>query len=187
MGYTALAVDMYGEGKLAKHPDEAKKFMAEVFANQQTAAARFKAAYDLLRQHKTTDPDRIAAIGYCFGGGVVLHMARAGFDLRGVASFHGGLATKTPARPGAVKARLLVLTGGADPMAPPELVEAFKKEMTEAGVKFEVVSYPGAKHAFTVPEATEKGIKMKLPLAYDEQADRDSWARLDTFLKAVFR
>src|SRR5438094_937458 len=106
-------------------------------------AARFNAALALLKQDPHVDTTRLAAIGYCFGGGVVLGMARAGADLAAVVTFHGALATQTPAQPGKVKARILVLTGAADPFVPPEQVEAFKKEMQAAGARFEVVTYPG--------------------------------------------
>lgn len=186
MGYTALAVDMYGGGKQAKHPDEAGKFVSEVMATQGAARGRFEAGLELLRSQPTTEPDKIAAIGYCFGGGIVLAMARAGLDLDGVASFHGMLATETPAKKGQVVAKVLVLHGEADPFVPAEQVEAFKKEMADAGVDMKFVGYPGAKHAFTSPEATENGKKFNLPLAYDKDADDKSWAELDRFLRELF-
>src|SRR5512143_934897 len=109
LGYTALAVDMYGEGKTATHPDDAGKFSSELMQNFDTAKARFLAAEDFLKMQPTVDPGRIAAIGYCFGGGVVLNMARQGADLKGVASFHGSLAAVKPAQPGVAKAKILVL------------------------------------------------------------------------------
>ena len=186
MGYTALALDMYGVGKLATHPSDAQAFMKEAVGNTDVAKARFMAAYDLLQQHETTADGQIAAIGYCFGGAVVLQMARFGTDLDGVASFHGNLATQTPAKPGAVKGKVLVLHGADDPLVPPEQVEAFKKEMTDAKVDYELVVYPGANHAFTDKGATAKGQKFDMPLAYDEAADKDSWARLEAFLKQIF-
>lgn len=186
LGYTALAVDMYGGGKLAEHPDDAKKFMMEVLSNIAVGEARFRAARALLSAHESTDPEKVAAIGYCFGGGVVLHMARTGADLDGVASFHGSLSTQSPAQPGAVKAHVFVAHGGADPFVPADQVEAFKKEMASAGVDLQFVAYEDAKHGFTVAEATEKGERMELPLAYDAAADADSWARLQAFLAEVF-
>lgn len=186
-GYTALAVDMYGEGKTASHPEDAQKFAGELMKNQRIAEERFNAALDFLRRQPSVDPSRIAAIGYCFGGGIVLHMARQGADLRGVVSFHGTLATDTPAAPGAVKAKVLVFNGEADKMVPPEQVEAFKEEMTRAGASFRYVGYPGAKHAFTNPEADVYAEKFHLPLAYDAKADRDSWRQTLKFLKEVLR
>ena len=186
LGYTALAVDMYGEGKQAAHPEDAQKFMMEVMGNLDTARGRFEAAKTVLQSHGTTDPSQVAAIGYCMGGGVVLHMARAGLDLDGVASFHGSLGTEQPAKPGAVKARLLVCHGADDGFVPAEQLEGFKKEMADAGVDMKFIAYPGAVHAFTNPGATEVGQKFGIPLAYDEDADKKSWAELQTFLSEVF-
>lgn len=186
-GYTALAVDMYGDGKQADHPEDAKKFMMEAISRAEVAKRRFDAAHELLKNHPTTDPSKIAAIGYCFGGGVVLHMARLGADLDGVASFHGNLATETPAQPGAVKADILVLHGADDPLVPAEQLESFEKEMDAAGASYQIIVYPGALHAFTNPAATENGKKFGLPLAYNEEADEKSWGELLRFLERVFQ
>jgi dienelactone hydrolase len=187
LGYTAFALDMYGSGKLADHPDDAKRFMTAVTSDMQAAEARFGRALEVLRQQDTVDAERIAAIGYCFGGGMVLHMARAGMDLDGVASFHGSLGTQSAAQPGRVKARVLVLTGAADPFVPPEQVQAFEQEMEAAGVDFTLVSYPDVKHSFTNPDADSFGKQFDMPLAYDAKADADSWQRLQVFLKAIFQ
>ena len=185
-GYVALAVDMYGDGKTASHPDDAGKFAGEVRKNMTTATERYRAARALLEKHPSVQAGQVAAIGYCFGGGMVLSFARQGEDLKGVASFHGSLGGDAPAQSGKVKAQVLVLTGADDPMAPATDVEAFKKEMQAAGVKHEVVSYPGVKHSFTNPQADENAKKFGLPLAYDAKADADSWSRMLAFLKAVF-
>lgn len=186
LGYTALAVDMYGDGKQANHPNDAGKFANEVFQNIEGAKARFTAAMELLKQHKSVDATRIAAIGYCFGGGVVLHMARFGYDLKGVASFHGSLGTQTPAEKGKVKAAVLVCNGAADPFVSAEQVEGLKKEMQNAGVDFQYVAYEGAVHSFTNPDADENGKKFELPLAYNKAADEKSWADLQEFFKKIF-
>ncbi len=186
MGYTALAVDMYGDGKLATHPDDAQKFMMEVLENMQSATDRFMAARDLLQKNAMTDPQKIAAIGYCFGGAVVLHMARSGLDLDAVASFHGSLGTSSPAAPGAIKARILVAHGADDPFVPPAEVEAFKAEMQAAGADLTFIAYPGAMHSFTRPGATEIGEQFDMPLRYDEAADHASWEELQTFLAESF-
>jgi dienelactone hydrolase len=187
LGYTALAVDMYGDGKQAMHPDEAGKFSSELMKNFDSAKARFMAAMDFLKQQPTVDPTRIAAIGYCFGGGVVLNLARQGVDLKGVASFHGALAAVKPAQPGVVKAKILVLNGADDKFIPSEQIEAFKQEMRSAGADFQFISYPGAVHSFTNPEATALGKKFNLPLAYNADADKKSWVELREFLNKNFK
>ena len=174
-GYVGFALDMYGAGKVTTHPQDAQVFATEATKDPAVVAARFNAALELLKQDPRVDPARIAAIGYCFGGGVVLGMARAGADLAAVVSFHGSLGTKTPAEPGKVKARVLVLAGGADPFVPPEQVEAFRVEMQAAGARFDIVTYPGAKHGFTNPGAGSYGMAQ---LAYDPAADRQSWAAM---------
>lgn len=186
MGYTALAVDMYGDGKTADHPDDAGKFAKAVASNLPMAQSRFEAAMKVLNGHRTVEPGQLAAIGYCFGGGVALHMARAGLDLKGVASFHGSLPTETPAEKGKVKAKVAVFTGADDPMAPKAQVDAFVQEMDKAGVEYKLVSYPGVKHSFTNPDADELGRKFNLPLAYNAEADKDSWSQLGEFLTGLF-
>jgi dienelactone hydrolase len=186
LGYVALAVDMYGDGKTAGHPDDAGKFAGEVMKNKAVGEARFNAALEFVKQQPSVDPSRIAAIGYCFGGGVVLHMARQGADLKGVASFHGSLATDAPAKAGAVKARVLVFTGDADKMIPPAQVAAFRDEMTKAGASFRIVGYPGVMHSFTNPDADKLGAQFKLPIAYDKKADLDSWAQTELFFNEIF-
>ncbi len=187
LGYVGLAVDMYGGGRQAEHPDDAGKFSSELMKNFDTASARFMAAAELLRKQPEVDPDRIAAIGYCFGGGVVLNMARQGADLRGVASFHGNLMAVKPAAAGAVKAKILVLHGDDDKFTTPEQVEAFKKEMKDSGADFTFISYPGAMHSFSNPDADAYGKKFNLPLGYNAQADRKSWKELRKFLKTIFK
>lgn len=186
LGYTALAVDMYGDGKVANHPDDAGKFAAAVSKNMPMAKARFEAGMQLLREQPTVDAGEMAAIGYCFGGGVVLNMARMGEPLKAVVSFHGSLSTDTPAQAGRVKARIESFTGEADPMIGADKVAAFKQEMTDAKADFRVVTYPGVKHGFTNPEADELGKRFNLPLAYNADADKDSWMQATAFLKAVF-
>jgi dienelactone hydrolase len=187
LGYTALALDMYGEGKMASHPDEAGKFSSELMKNFPVAKERFLAAMELLKKQPTVDPDNIAAIGYCFGGGVVLNMARQGVDLKGVASFHGSLAAVKPAAPGMVKAKIRVYSGADDKFISAEAIEAFKKEMTDAKVDFKFTNYPGAVHSFTNPDATELGKKFNMPIAYNEKADKESWADMQKFLTEIFK
>lgn len=186
LGYTAFALDMYGAGKLADHPDDAKKFMQATLADMSVAEARFNEAMRLLQRQSTVDSDKVAALGYCFGGGIVLNMARRGIDMDGVVSFHGSLGTNSPAQPGKVKAEVLVLNGADDPFVTAEQIAAFKREMDNAGAQFEFIDYPGVKHSFTNPEADAFGKRFDMPLVYDAEADQDSWSRMQAFLKRVF-
>ena len=187
LGYAAFAVDMYGNGQTADNPTDAGKLAGGVMGNPEAAKARFEAARAALASQPTADGSRVAAIGYCFGGGVVLHMARLQSDLKGVASFHGSLGTKTPAEKGKLKAAILVCHGDADPLVPAEAVAAFKKEMADAGADLRFKAYPGATHAFSNPEADERGARFNLPIKYDAKADKESWAELQSFLKDVLK
>ena len=185
LGYAALALDMYG-GKVATHPSDAQKFAAEIRGNFDLAKARFVAGMDFLKAHAVVDPARIAAIGYCFGGGIVLNMAREGVDLKGVASFHGGLAPVKPAQKGAVKAKVLVLNGGADTFVPEEQIAAFQEEMEAAGVDYRFISYPGALHAFTNLDADAVAKEFNMKIGYNADADKKSWKEMRKFLKEIF-
>jgi dienelactone hydrolase len=185
-GYVAFAIDMFGGGKSTTHPEEAKQFMMAAISNLDEAQARFRAAQELIASDPHADAEKLAAIGYCFGGATVLHMARFGDNaLKLVASFHGNLATKQPMAKGAFQGKIFVAQGGADPFVPPEQVSAFKAEMDAAGADYELIEYPGAKHAFTNPDATASGQKHGLPLAYDPFADAQSWGHLKELLEAL--
>ena len=186
LGYNALAVDMYGDGKTAAHPEDAGKFAGAVFKNMESAKARFMAAMKLLQDQETTESENIAAIGYCFGGGVVLHMARMGVDLKAVVSFHGSLATAMPAKEGQVKAMVLACHGADDPFVKKEDIENFKKEMDAAKVNYKFVAYEGAVHSFTNPDADSTGAKFNLPLKYNHKADESSWAEMQSLFKKAF-
>lgn len=183
-GYVGFALDMYGKGKVATHPADAQTFAAESMKDPAAQKARFDAALDLLKQDPHVDPARIAAIGYCFGGGVVLNMARAGEDLQAVVTFHGALATDHPAEKGMIKPRILVNTGDADPFVPADQVAAFETEMKAAGANYQVLHYAGAKHSFTNPDAATYGMEQ---LAYDADADKKSWAAMLKMFKDVFK
>jgi dienelactone hydrolase len=178
-GYVAFALDMYGKGKVATHPEDAKAFMMEASSDFPREKARFEAALAQLKKRPEVDPKKIAAMGYCFGGAVVLDMLRSGEPLALVATFHGALGSKLKAKPG-IKARVLVFHGKDDPMITQEQLAAFKQEMTTAKVRLEVVEYPGAKHGFTNPDADKAGMP---GLAYDAKADEASFAALRTALK----
>jgi dienelactone hydrolase len=186
LGYTALALDMYGNDKVAAHPADAQRFSSELLQNFAVAKARFLAGLELLKQQPIVDPTRIAAIGYCFGGGIVLNMARQGVDLKGVVSFHGSLSPVQLAEPGTIKARILVLAGGADKFAPPEQIAAFKKEMEAAQADYQVIIYPGAMHSFTNPDADKLAKKFHMPIGYNAEADRKSWEEMKRFLTEIF-
>ena len=182
-GYTALAVDMYG--KVGDTRDEAGGLMNALMAKPEVVKARFDGWRKLLAEQPTVDPKRIAAIGFSLGGRIVLDRARAGDDLAGVASFYGNLETTAPAKPGTVKSRVLILNAASDPFVKPESIPAFKSEMEAAKVNYRYVSYP-AKHAFSNPDATARGQKFDMPIAYDGEIDRQSRDQLVKFLAEAF-
>lgn len=187
LGYTALAVDMYGDGKVLAHPKDASDVMQSVLQHPDVAQQRFVAAKDFLQKQSTVDPHKIAAIGYCFGGGTVLNMALAGVDLAAVVSFHGMLPpTDTRVAPGAVKARVLVENGADDKMVTGANLEAFDKALGGAGVVHRIDNYPGAKHGFTNPDADAIAKQFDLPVAYNTNADKKSWQAMQTWLREAF-
>lgn len=185
-GYTAFALDMYGEGRLAEHPDTAQKFMQQATASFDNIRSRFNKARDILENHKTVKKGQIAAQGYCFGGGVVLNMARSGADLAGVVSFHGSLAAAVEPKPGDIKARLLVWTGGADQMVPAEQVGAFVESMQVNEADLTLVTFPGVKHSFTNPGADKFAKKFDMPVGYDRDAAERAWAGTLDFYRQLF-
>ena len=188
LGYSALAIDMYGDGKNTEHPKDAMAFMQAALKDGKAASARFQAGLDLLKKQPQTDPDKLAAIGYCFGGKVVLDAARQGVPLAGVVSFHGALVTTTPATPGSVKAKVLVEHGALDSMVTQDNVTAFKSEMDKAGADYKFVSLEGAKHGFSNPDADRlsHGEHGGPDIGYNKEADEKSWADMQKFFKKVF-
>jgi dienelactone hydrolase len=182
LGYVALAVDMYGKGVRPQTHEEAGKQAGIYKSDRALMRARIGAALDVLKEHPLVEATKIGAIGYCFGGTTVLELARSGADVRGVASFHGALSTPDPADAGKIRGKVLVCHGAADSFVNPE-VEAFKKEMSEAGVDMRFESYEGAVHSFTVREA---GDDPSTGMAYNEEADKRSWESLKAFLAEVF-
>lgn len=185
-GFAALALDMYGDGKQAAHPEDAGAFAMAVMSDPAGVEARFGAGLEYLINNAPVNPEHLGAIGYCFGGGVVLNMARAGMPLDAVVSLHGSLQGGLTAEPGKVKARMLVLNGESDPFVPAESRAAFRTEMDSAGVDYQVINYPGVVHGFTNPAATDLGTKFGLPLAYNAQADSLSWQETIRFLNESF-
>jgi dienelactone hydrolase len=183
LGYVAFAADMFGDRRNARNLTEVAKLVGDLRAEPETLRGRGRAALATLAALPQVDASRLAAIGFCFGGSVVLELAREGADLKAVVSFHGVLTTRTPAEPGRVKAGVLVLTGADDPLAPPDQVAAFENEMRAAGVRdWQVVSYGNTLHGFTNPAAD--GSMMRTAL-YSAEADRRSWAAMRGFFDEV--
>lgn len=187
LGYTALAVDMYGNGKQANNFDEAAQLAQEISNNPDIRRERFMAAVDFLKNHETVDPERIAAIGYSFGGNIVLNMALEGADLDGVVSFYGGFLVDPPAEPAGIKARMLILHGDKDWYVTPQMLAGFKMKMKKAGIKYDLISYEEANHGFTNPEAEALKEKFKgMRLEYNKNADEKSWEDMSKFLQTIF-
>jgi dienelactone hydrolase len=188
LGYTAFALDMYGAGKVASHPEDAKKFMEAALGDMKVDEARFNAALKLLKDQSTVDPSRIAAIGYCFGGGMVLQMAKVNPELTGVVSYHGALGISANTKPVStpLKTQILVFNGSDDTFITKEQIAAFKQDMKTIGADYEFIDYPGVKHGFTNPEADNFAKKFDMPLKYDEKADKDSWKKTQAFFNKIF-
>jgi dienelactone hydrolase len=185
LGYVAFAADMYGDRRQARNLQEVAHLVGEMRNDPQMLRDRGHAALETLAALPQVDATRLAAIGFCFGGTVVLELARGGADLKAVASFHGVLATKMPAAAGKVKASVLVCTGADDPLAPPEQVRAFEDEMRGAKVKdWQVISYGNTLHGFTNPAADGSMLRTAL---YNAQADRRSWASMRSLFDEVLR
>lgn len=185
-GYTAFALDMYGQGRVADHPDDAQAFKNAATETFAQVRERFGRARAILAGHDTVDAGRIAAQGYCFGGGVVLDMARSGADLDGVVSFHGSLGSDVTAEPGTVKARIRVYTGGADRFVPPKQVAGFVREMQAAEADFTVTSFPGVRHSFMNPGADAYAESFGMPVGYDAAAAERAWAGTLAFYREIF-
>jgi dienelactone hydrolase len=188
LGYTGMAVDMYGDGKTADNPDAAGQLMNDLLGDLAMVRSRFNAALDVLKRHMSTDAGKMAAIGYCMGGGIVLHMARYGAALNAVASFHGALplAIAPAGEGGAVTARVAVYHGEDDAFFTAEEIGAFKAEMDNASADCLFVTLPGALHGFTNPLATANGEEYGIPLRYSELADRASWDHMQLVLQSAF-
>lgn len=186
LGYLAMAVDMYGNGKTAPDPESAGALAMPFYQHPEMAKQRFDAALSKIKSYAIADTNNIAAIGYCFGGAQVLNMARLGEHLKGVVSFHGNLAG-VPADKNLLKANVLICHGEADQFVSAEEVAKFKKDMDSIGAPYTFKSYPGATHAFTNPEATEKGKQFNIPIAYNAAADSTSWNDMKQFFGKIFK
>jgi len=186
LGYLAMAVDLYGDGKTADNPEAAGKLSGPFYKDPIMAKARFDAALAKIKTYAVADTNNIAAIGYCFGGGMVLNFARQGEKLKGVVSFHGSL-LGVPLDQNLLKADVLICHGEDDKFVKPEEVAEFKKEMDAIGASYMFRSYPGATHAFSNPIATEVGKKYNMPIAYNAAADTASFNEMKLFFNTIFK
>lgn len=184
MGYIAFVADIYGKGIRPPNNDEAKKEVGQFYGDRALFRTRTLAGLNQLKQYKSVDTTRIAAIGYCFGGSGALELARSGAHLNGIVSFHGVLTTPTPDDAKNIKAKVLVLTGADDPSVPFEQVKAFEDEMAKANVDWQLISYGGAVHSFTIPTA---GNDNSTGSAYNEKADKRSWEAMKSFFAEIFK
>lgn len=182
LGYVAFAADIYGKGVRPTDPKECAVMSGKYKSDLPLLRKRVTLGYELLKKQKQVQADKIAAIGYCFGGTSVLELARSGAEVRGVVSFHGALATTLPAKAGEVKAKILVCHGDADPFVKPAEVASFKEEMGNAKADMKFIGYPDAVHSFTKKAAGNDPSKGQ---AYNEKADKDSWAEMKKFFKEI--
>lgn len=180
LGYVAFAVDMYGDGKTTEHPDDARKFATMTRENVKVWRGRAEAGLKQLKAQPNVDADKIAAIGYCFGGSTCLQLAYAGADLKAVVTFHAALPKPTPEEAKAIKPKVLICHGDADFFVTPESIKAFRTALDDAKAKYEFVGYPDVVHSFTVPGADKVMIK---GMKYDKAADEDSWKRMLALFK----
>lgn len=184
LGYVAFAADYYGDGRTVTLPNDAAALATPVRSDPAKFRALGEAALKALKARPEVDPQKVAAIGYCFGGSAVLELARDGADVSGVVSFHGSLATTAPAKSGDVKAKVLVCHGVDDPMVKPDEVAAFTTEMKNANVDYSIAAYGGAQHSFSNPNADSH----KIPgIKYDEKADKRSWEAMKAFFAELFK
>lgn len=185
-GYFALALDLYGEGRVASSPDEAGALMNDVLSDMDAGEMRLKAGYQTLLEQELVDSTRTAAIGYCFGGGMALHMARIGLPLKAVVSFHGSLNSFHQADPGTIKPEILLCHGKSDSMVTMDAVEAFEAEMKLAQANYQLLLLAGAKHGFSNLQADINAELYGIDLGYSKSADRTSWAAMMALFNKVF-
>lgn len=184
LGYVAFACDMYGNGKVTEHPNEAIGFVGELRENEAVWLGRAQAALKVLADDPRVDPTKLAAIGYCFGGSTAQKLLFAGADLDAVVSFHGSPVVPTPEQAKAAKGRLLMCNGADDTFIKKETIDQFEAKCKAGGVKLEFVNYPGTVHSFTVPDAGKPGDPPGMK--YNEAADKDSWSKMKALFAEVF-
>lgn len=185
LGYIAMVVDLYGQGKVVKTPADATEVSSRFYKDPSLAKSRVDAALSKLKKFPGVDGKNIGIIGYCFGGAMALNLARMGEDVQGTVSFHGGL-SGVEATKGKVKGSILVCHGGSDQFVSAADVKAFRKNMDTTGTHYIFKTYEGAQHAFTNPAATETGKKYNLPISYNEKADKESWEEMKKFFADIF-
>jgi dienelactone hydrolase len=185
LGYFAFAPDLFGEGKLGKDPDEARALTSRYYSNPENTLKPIEDAIAKAGDFPQADILNVAAMGYCFGGYVVVNAAKLGAPLKAVVSFHGRL-VGVDAKKDLLKAKILICQGGDDALVPEADQTAFKKSMESIGADYSFISYPGAKHAYTNPNATELGEKFKMPIAYNAAADYASWEDMKSFFHSIF-
>lgn len=183
LGYVAFALDMYGEGKDTDHAEDAMAWSSQVRQNQDGWVQRANKGLEVLLSQDNVDPDRVTAIGFCFGGATVMQMAYSGADLAGVVSFHGSLPAATEEQAKAVKAKVLVCHGEDDPFVPKEQVLKFQEMLTAGEVDFQFISYSNTVHSFTNPDADSHNMQ---GAAYNRQTDERSWAHMRQFFNEIF-
>jgi dienelactone hydrolase len=186
-GYIALAVDLFGNGKNAANPKEAMELTAPYYKNPKLAKSLLDAALNKLKEYQQTDKNQVAAIGYCFGGAMVLNYAKLGGEVKGVVSFHGGLSTGVPVNKDLLKAKILVCHGGSDKFVSQKDIEAFRHQLDSINVNYTFKVYPNATHAFTNPDATRIGKEFNMPIEYNVEADKDSWDDMEKFFGMLFK
>lgn len=182
-GYVAFAVDMYGDGRVASTPAEAGGLAGRFRGNVELTRARAAAGLEVLKEHEAVDDDRLAAIGFCFGGTVCLQLAYSGADVDAVVSFHGGLTPPAAKDDENIDAEFLILHGAADTHVPDDQVRAFKRALDRADVDWTFIEYSDAEHAFSNPEAEDSELD---GVDYDERAAEQSWRHMLMFLEDAF-
>lgn len=183
LGYVAFAVDMYGTGKVTDNADQAREWMTEATADVEWWRERANAGIKHLKKHKLVDKDKIAAVGYCFGGGTVIQLAYGGTDINGIVSFHGSLPAADESSSGKIKTRMLIAHGNADSFIPRETVTKFQDTLDKVGADWSMITYGNAKHGFTNKDAGKRGMDA---LQYNAYADKHSWRAMQDFFTDIF-
>lgn len=186
-GFAAVAMDIYGEGKLTTDAAQANEWMTQMLEDQDKLMGRCRAILEDFADQLPVDGNRLGIAGYCFGGKIGLDMAREGMPIKAVATFHGNLSPKQPAEKGKFNAKVLVAHGRDDSMVSMDDVESFKQEMDNAGVDYTVDVYDNAKHGFTNPNADKRAADNGVDLGYNETAANESWDKMIAFMRDTLK